>query len=632
MYYEIIHGYSPVGDIFLIALCVVCAVVAKETFLRSSRTTLLFKIGVVDIIIACTANVFTYYFAMNEWEAIYVILARDIYHSLLLTLFLIYEYYLVLVIGFEKKHLLHLIHVGIFINFFGVIFDCLSPFTGWGLHLENGIWQDSSWNKPYTVAYILNMIFIAIILLTKKTMLISKVRYIIIFTQIICGLFVFVESAFGHNSYMALTFALPVIVVLLLLHSNPYNQDTGALGAESFDDYLKDRNKKGKKDHFLCIMFYTDRTFVMPVKLGKVFYHFYNGILRDARLFNPVSGCYLLAIKDEKNPDVEIEVNKLIEEIFPPYYEEYRIGYKIIAFSNVKFDSISSFTDMYYYYLYKISLNDIMYITENDISEYNRWRYICDELKDIALNGNLEDDRVLVYCQPVLNTRTEMFDSAEALMRLELSKLGMVYPDEFIHIAEEMGYIHTLSLIILNKTCKYIKKIDDKGFDLKRISVNFSITELKNNNFMSDYEKVINDNGIGYGRIGVEFTESRNDADYKKVVSAVDRLKDLGSIIYLDDFGTGYSNIDRILSLKVNIVKFDRSLVEMSEKDEKYREMVESFAKIFHLYGYMILYEGIDNEINENYCKSAFADYLQGYKYSKPIPIEELDKFLEKYN
>lgn len=105
-------------------------------------------------------------------------------------------------------------------------------------------------------------------------------------------------------------------------------------------------------------------------------------------------------------------------------------------------------------------------------------------------------------------------------------------------------------------------------------------------------------------------------------------LQKYGIIFYLDDFGTGYSNVERIIGLPIDIIKFDRSLTILSGKDETSRLIVSSFSNIFEKANYQVLFEGVEDDEDENRCLDMRADYLQGYKYSKPIPIEELGKFL----
>ena len=96
----------------------------------------------------------------------------------------------------------------------------------------------------------------------------------------------------------------------------------------------------------------------------------------------------------------------------------------------------------------------------------------------------------------------------------------------------------------------------------------------------------------------------------------------------MDDFGTGYNNFDRMLSLHLDVLKFDRSLLLYALKEKKNNFILEHFAYMFKQLGYKVLFEGVETKEQEDFCKKSHADYIQGYLYSKPVPIEELKNFL----
>lgn len=215
-------------------------------------------------------------------------------------------------------------------------------------------------------------------------------------------------------------------------------------------------------------------------------------------------------------------------------------------------------------------------------------------------------------------------------MRMEIHGIGFIYPDRFIKVAEDAGIIHTLSLIMLNKVCIEIKKLINDGYDIDRISVNFSIIELREESFLNDIKSIIDYNGIPYNKIAIEITESRNDNDFDLVRSKISELKAIGMNIYLDDFGTGYSNIERIMRLPLDTIKFDRSMLLLLHERADYKYLVRAMTRIFSDLKYTILFEGVETDIDEITCTDMNVEYLQGYKYSKPIPIDDLRKFLHK--
>ena len=295
-------------------------------------------------------------------------------------------------------------------------------------------------------------------------------------------------------------------------------------------------------------------------------------------------------------------------------------------------DKADDYIQMIDYVENRMLQNEIHYVNDEDVEKYKSHKYIVEQLADINSRRDLRDPRVLVYCQPVYNIETGKFDTAEALMRLRLEKIGMVFPDRFIPIAEKHHYIHMLSLIIFSKTCNEIRRLLDDGYFIKRISVNFSILDFKEKDFCENITKIVRDAGIPFDKVAIEITESQNEKEFMALKEKLFELRDSGITFYLDDFGTGYSNMERIMELPFDIIKFDRSLVIASGSDDKSKTMVTHMAHMFNDMKYDVLYEGVEDDNDQNRCKDMYARYLQGYKYSKPIPIEQLSEFLEREN
>lgn len=273
--------------------------------------------------------------------------------------------------------------------------------------------------------------------------------------------------------------------------------------------------------------------------------------------------------------------------------------------------------------------NTIHTLVPQDVEHYLAHRRVLAELSDIFTKRDMDDARIEVYCQPVLNLRTRRYDTAEALMRLRLGD-ELVMPDYFIPLAEQHGFITALSEIILGKTCRQIKTLLDEGYYVKRISVNFSMLDLRNPEFSSRVSNIIRKSGIPCEKIAIELTESQNERDFMVVKSRISELHESGIKFYLDDFGTGYSNFERIMEPPFDIIKFDRSLVVASATDSESKTMVSNLARMFRDMDYSVLYEGVETEDDERRCAEMSARYLQGNRYSAPIPIERLTEFFDR--
>lgn len=630
--YTLIDAYSPVGDIILTVLCFLLLLILRQTFIRRSRIYNIFCTSIALLLFAAVCNTSFYYVAIHMDSDFLLILFRGLYHLSLLFIFCLYIYYMALLIHMPQRitRVVHFISVGLFFIFGSL--DALSPFLRFNFYRDtSGEWIDQLHMKPFTIAYILYMFLLLLMMLFYHKRIPQKLLQVLLVTEAFCISIVFIENSFGHNSFLATSFLLPIFVILFMVHANSYSIKTGALNAGTLNSYLRQKQTEKEDVCYLCLYFDTDSAFIMPDELGKLFYNFWKGYFKKATLFHPYSNFFVLAIEHVGDTFFEESANRLIQERFLKHYDSYRIPYKILALEQPKpCGNVDQLNDIFHYFADSMELNTCRFCHRDEYQAYIDMLFITEQLKDIAKQANPADERVLVYCQPVQNVATHTFDTAEALMRLKLDGMGIIYPDRFIPIAEKNGSIHALSMILLHKTCREIHRLRQDGYDFARISINLSITELSKPDFIEEFSSTIRSYEVPYEMIAVELTESRNDTEYGIVSDRVEHFKQLGICTYLDDFGTGYSNFDRILRLKLDVVKFDRSLVVTATEDDEAHFLLNYFSGAFEELGYKVLYEGVETPEQENMCIHNHADYLQGFRFSKPIPIEELHGFLRK--
>ena len=626
----VIHSYSPVGDFLLVIQCLLALLLIRQTFVKKSQTFRIFKFCFGLLFIAAVSNIAFYYTDLFSRQNSLLWILRAVYHISLLSLFCLYISYLKILIVFPEKtaRKLSALSLGILLVF-GTA-DILAPLTGWGFQQDHyGTWYEKMLLTPFMTGYLLYLAFILFLLIRYKRRLPTELFHMLLFTEAVCAGIVVLETSMNTTSFLATTYFLPLLVVLYMLHANAYDPKTGALGSASLDEYLRQQKHTSQDTYYLCLRFDMDFEYVVTEEMGKLFYDFWTDYFRKGMLFNPSTSFFVLAVDSHNIPDATERAVSLIKKVFQQYYEEYKLPYKLVLFDHLDFcENLEQFYDVFNYFSEKVTQNSYRVFGEEDYQSYKEMYYIRTQLKDIADHGSLDDERVLVYCQPVRNVHTGTYDTAESLMRLRLPQTGLVFPDRFIPLAEKYGYIHRLSMIILNKTCRQIRKIREEGYQISRVSVNLSVEELGEKDFMEEFKSIVQATGIDFHTIAVEFTETQNDTEYELVQECVNEFKKLGVCTYLDDFGTGYSNFDRILSLKLDVVKFDRSLLLMADQDANSRFLVSYFSAAFERLGYKVLYEGVETEEQEALCIASHADYLQGYKFSKPIPMEELPRFL----
>ena len=142
-----------------------------------------------------------------------------------------------------------------------------------------------------------------------------------------------------------------------------------------------------------------------------------------------------------------------------------------------------------------------------------------------------------------------------------------------------------------------MSKLIREGYEISRVSVNVSAIELKEDAFCGDITRIIEGNGIPGDKIAIELTESMTDSDFMLMKDKISELRDKGIKFYLDDFGTGYSNMERIMELPFDIIKFDRSMVLASGSSERSRQIVVGLANMLAQLDYAVLFEGVENDV-----------------------------------
>ena len=422
---------------------------------------------------------------------------------------------------------------------------------------------------------------------------------------------------------------LPLICIIFIFHSNPFDLNTGAATDTYFYHSMDSAHEHHKSLVIIsCLISNFSHNLMESKEMRYEYYHFFRQHVRRGVLYRLENGRLVLTFPKTADLHEDKTINRMLES-FKESHKKFQLDYRIIvAETNTEIKNSMNYIRLMEEIERVMPVNTIHYLEPADMERFYGSSYILSELEDIVSKKKLDDERVLVYCQPVFNINTGTYDTAEALMRLKLPKIGMVFPDQFIPIAEQSGHIHTLSLIILNKTCAAIHKLLEQGYDIQRISVNFSTLDIRYDSFCSDVQKIISYNQIPFTKVAIEITESRSEADFNIMKAKVLELQQLGIKFYLDDFGTGYSNFERIMEIPFDIIKFDRSMTIESAKNATSYYMVSTFANMFSQLHYAVLFEGIENDTDEINCVNMSAKYLQGYKYSKPIPIEELSRFL----
>ena len=627
---NVLQNYSSVGDVITIIMCAIFVLLLKSTYTVKQKRLTIFYVSTATVFISAVTSINYHWLLKNitsdNVKMIYI--NGAISHISLIVTFIMFCMYIENIVNMDKKYK-NVFNTALLIYFvFYVIIEIGAPYTHMGLYIDDNldIHADSIGNI-FIVGYVLFAIISSSIVLIYRKRFVTKVRKCLEYIMYISFATVIIQFISGQDSYIRVSFVFPILAVLFLFHYNAFDSETGTLDLKSLISYVDELQSERFGMIFMNLKYLTAQK---KKEMSEDFYHFNERFYSNVCTFRISDNKMVMVYIKSQNPDEEIIFGRLMED-FVKLYDIYQLPYKVIKIdSNSNIRLAESYLELENQIENDMQWNTIHVCDEYDLKKHMRNIYVYKVLSDIVEMNDIDDERVRVYCQPVLDTTTCCFTTAEALMRIYVPEHGMIFPDEFIPIAEKHEYIHTLSKIILNKTCKQILKFEGEGFAIDRVSVNFSMIELRDKNFCDDITKIINNTGLAYDKIAIELTESKNEQDFELVKSVVTKLHAMGIKFYLDDFGTGYSNFERIMGLPIDIIKFDRSLTIMASTDEGKASMVRSFADIFYNAHYQVLFEGVENEVDEQLCKGMKAVFLQGYKYSKPIPLESLTDYLNK--
>ncbi len=632
-HYIYFNDYYPTGDIMVIAICVIIFILIGFSYVRKSKSFLYFLFINVTVLLAAFVNiVYHVKYITNitgDYTTVYIL--RILYHALLFSTLLLYVVYITEVLRLEISKKYPVVTMSIIVFIIAVVSDIVKTMSGKGYVITSQGLMTSG-RDLFLYGYLGFVVIILFLMIVYRKRLYKRVMSGFYGTMIVSFVMLAIQNHYNQTSYTVGTFLFPSIAMLYIIHSNPYDISMGAIDVRAMEDMIRFNYERKRELIIMSLLLeeFNGEGKTFPTEIQGIIRKFSGDYFKGAVLFQINNGHMMLLAKKKSNPDYENKINKLLNA-FMVEYEKYRFDYKIIFGESV--DEVSrrneyvNFLDSIYR---NMNINSVHMIDYNDVVSFNKYEEILEELEDIYRAKNLRDPRVLVYCQPVFNIKTGKYDTAEALMRLKLSNIGMVFPDQFIPLAEEKGYIHVLTEIILQKTCDEIKYLIQENYDVRRISVNVSVMELKDDHFCDDISGIIRNSGIPDEKIAIEITETQTESDFLVIKSRINELKEHGIKFYLDDFGTGYSNMERIMELPFDIIKFDRSLVLASGSDNRSEKMVGSLANMFKDLDYSVLYEGVENENDEEMCINMAASYLQGYKYSRPIPIIDLKNFFSK--
>ena len=244
----------------------------------------------------------------------------------------------------------------------------------------------------------------------------------------------------------------------------------------------------------------------------------------------------------------------------------------------------------------------------------------------------INERQFVVYYQPKFDIRPDIpvLNSAEALVRWDHPELGMISPGVFIPLFEENGLIQELDMYVWREAARQIAGWREKfGFAVP-VSVNVSRIDMYDPGLVETFLQILEENGISTGDLYLEITESAYTQDSEQIINTVNELRLLGFKIEMDDFGTGYSSLNMISNLPIDALKLDMKFIRTAFSGRRDTRMLEVIIDIADYLQVPVIAEGVETEEQLFALKAMGCDIVQGYYFSRPIPVDEYESFVRE--
>lgn len=271
---------------------------------------------------------------------------------------------------------------------------------------------------------------------------------------------------------------------------------------------------------------------------------------------------------------------------------------------------------------------------EHPRSEYNvyaetMWRTAVAEQNIInQMERALENSEFVLYMQPKYDLSSETVVGAEALVRWIHPTRGLVSPAEFIPVFERSGFICQLDHFVWEHTCQLLRKWIDEGRNPPAVSVNVSRVDFFNADLVNVLGSLVSKYRLPPKLLELEITEGAYTSNPQRIIEIVGQLQARGFAVLMDDFGSGYSSLSMLKELPVDVLKIDLSFLDDKSETARGGNILNSVVRMAKWLRIPVVVEGVETREQVDFLRTIGCDYVQGYYFSKPIPVEQYENLL----
>ncbi len=335
-----------------------------------------------------------------------------------------------------------------------------------------------------------------------------------------------------------------------------------------------------------------------------------------------------------QHDDIEVVAEKIVDALSKPfninqqeYYSTASIGIAVFPEGGKEPYELMKNADSAMYRAKATGKNKhIFYSAELNLQSTQRLNMETD------LRHAINRQQLVLHYQPQLDTKTNRIIGCEALLRWNHPASGLLYPGEFIAVAEESGLILEIGEWVLHEACRQNKAWQSLGLPPISVAVNISDRQFQRSSLLQEVQQALNASKLDPSYLELELTEGILAKDSKSAISMLDDLKKMSVRLSIDDFGTGYSSLAHLKRFPINTLKVDQAFVKDITIDSDDAEICAAVIAMAHNLNLKVIAEGVEHEEQLIFLRDKNCDSIQGYYFSKPIPAEEFAAFLKNHN
>jgi diguanylate cyclase (GGDEF)-like protein len=423
-----------------------------------------------------------------------------------------------------------------------------------------------------------------------------------------------------------------------------YDLLTGLSNRILFNDRLEQAVEKGKRQESKFALFFIDLDRFKQIndslghsigdKVLQIIAKRLQVVMRKEDSISRLGGDeFTILVQDLKDgTDASLLAQKIIYSLSEPInienhtlYVTTSIGISIFPNDGISANNLLKYADAAMYKAKEEGKNNFQYYS-SEMTEKAFERVVM----EASLRKALSNNEFVVYYQPQIDGRTDKIIGMEALVRWLHPNEGLVFPDKFIPLAQETGLILAIDQWVMLSAMKQITAWYKMGLNPGVLALNLSMRQLGQEGCVDKLSAMLKESGCKPEWLELEVTEGEIMKNPENAIDVLKNISSMGIELAVDDFGTGYSSLSYLKRLPIDKLKIDKSFVNGLPDDEEDVSIARAIIALAHSLKLSVIAEGVETKEQKEFLVENGCDFIQGYYYSKPIPSDEMEKFLNK--